>query len=196
MQRTQPVSLPVPPAPSRIYGLYPNRHLWWPTTSQTSTAFGHARPQFLVPVGPDVPALAVSFAIEAVMPVLALRRLIDWGFNTVRRGIMKPARCVRSSRGASHALFWFGSDRSGPRFRGCRVAETHRRWSANRASRLFRTMFAPARSCIVRRTQSSPALDMGGFRRGSGRRVWPCFPDLGLRARSRDIIDQPLARAR
>ena len=55
----------------------------------------------LVLARPQVPALAVIFAIEVVGPALALWRLPDRCFHAVRGGIIKRARRISSTNSAS-----------------------------------------------------------------------------------------------
>ena len=88
------LSLPVPPSPSRIGGARRSR------LGLTSIAFDDATLCSLLPDGSNVPALSASFAIEAVIPPLAFRRRTKGGFYARYRGINKPARRIRSRRGA------------------------------------------------------------------------------------------------
>src|SRR6516165_6960461 len=110
---------------------------------RTSIAFYDATPYSLLPERSHVPALSVSFAIEAVIPVLAFRCQTNGCFSALRRGSNEPQRLIRSRGGAIRSF-----DRS------LRTARAKRaivyRWGANQVRRVFRTTFVPASSRIVR----------------------------------------------
>jgi hypothetical protein len=155
------LSLPVPPgqrrappSPSRIEESRRSR------LGLTSIAFADATLFSLLPDRSDVPALPASFAIEAVIPLLAFGCRTNGCVNALHRGINKPTRRIRSRRGAirsfERSLGW-----------GRTKPAAFCRWCANRFRHLFGTVLVPASSCIIRLT---PCLDMSAVPCRIGRR--------------------------